>query len=185
MIFKGTENQTLEFKILNYQYPESEDEFDGNWLKIHIKVNATDGSWEATYPALLAQELKKMLEWLYDFHQGRLEKDDLFDSMEQAIFLQSVSQPEVEPYHFQILLDTPFLPPFQKKEGSKYIFDIVLDKVEFKKMLNALEKEYKRFPYRDGLDEDLEDEYEEDEDYNFEKEELNDFEDDDDLEDYR
>jgi len=45
MLFKGINNQTVEFRITNYQYPEITDcEYDSNWLLIYLKPNLSDSS---------------------------------------------------------------------------------------------------------------------------------------------
>jgi len=55
MVFKGTDNQTFELRIINYQFPHLPND---NWLKIYFNVYSNLCSWGVTDPALTTWELK-------------------------------------------------------------------------------------------------------------------------------
>jgi hypothetical protein len=62
MVFKGIENQTVEFKIRNYEFPENTTcDYDSNWLLIHLNINSNCGKWETVDPALLTEEVKEVI----------------------------------------------------------------------------------------------------------------------------
>ncbi|MEP5830428.1 MAG: hypothetical protein ABJ300_09165, partial [Maribacter dokdonensis] len=64
MIFKGINDQTVEFSITNYQFPEISDcEYDSNWLLVYLKVKSDCGNWETIDPSLLTRDLKEIIEW--------------------------------------------------------------------------------------------------------------------------
>jgi hypothetical protein len=51
MTFNGIDNQTVELKITNYQYPDINDgDWDGNWLNIYLNVNSKVGHWHVSSP---------------------------------------------------------------------------------------------------------------------------------------
>lgn len=64
MIFKGIDDQIVEFKITNYQYQDNQDgDWDGNWLNIYLKVNSKVGKWQTTDPSLTTWEVNKIIDW--------------------------------------------------------------------------------------------------------------------------
>ncbi len=64
MIFNGINDQSVELRIINYQFPEITNcEYDSNWLLMFLKVESRDGNWEIVDPFLLVRELKTMIEW--------------------------------------------------------------------------------------------------------------------------
>ena len=67
MIFKGLDNQSVELKLTNYQFPDSNDrEWDGNWLNIFIKVNSNLGDWQTIDPSLTTFEVQQLIDWFND-----------------------------------------------------------------------------------------------------------------------
>ena len=64
----GNDGSYFELKILGYQYTgaikSAYDEYDANWLSIQINVKTPKGSWNATDPCLLTDEVKALAEWL-------------------------------------------------------------------------------------------------------------------------
>jgi len=53
MKFKGIDNQTVEFILTNYQFPDNQDgDWDGNRLNIYLKVDSKVGKWQTIDPSL-------------------------------------------------------------------------------------------------------------------------------------
>ena len=64
MIIEGINNQTVEIKITNYQFPDTKDrEYDGNWLNIYLKVKSDMGNWQTVDPSLLTWEVQELIDW--------------------------------------------------------------------------------------------------------------------------
>jgi len=64
MIFNGINDQSVELRVINYQFPEITNcEYDSNWLLMFLKVESRDGNWEIVDPFLLVRELKTMIDW--------------------------------------------------------------------------------------------------------------------------
>lgn len=67
MIIKGIDNQTVELRITNYQYPASLDrDQDGNWLNIYLKVESKVGNWQTVDPSLTTWEIQELIDWFND-----------------------------------------------------------------------------------------------------------------------
>ncbi len=63
MIVLGKDNQTVELKITNYQYPSSLDrDWDGNWLNIYLKVVSKSGNWQTIDPSLTTWEVQELID---------------------------------------------------------------------------------------------------------------------------
>jgi hypothetical protein len=64
MTFKGINNQSVELKITNYQFPENQDgDWDGNWLNIYLKVDSKVGKWQTIDPSLTTWEIQEIIDW--------------------------------------------------------------------------------------------------------------------------
>lgn len=64
MKFKGINNQTVEFIITNYQFPDNQDgDWDGNRLNIYLKVDRKVGKWQTIDPSLTTWEVQEIIDW--------------------------------------------------------------------------------------------------------------------------
>jgi len=65
MRFETEDGQSLELRILGYQFPDLETEdYDSNWLNIEGKVAHVRGSWQFCDPCLLTYEASELADWL-------------------------------------------------------------------------------------------------------------------------
>jgi len=60
----GRNDNSLALTILGYQFPDSDDYFDANWLVVRADVRNDDGSWSATSPCLLTSNVAELASWL-------------------------------------------------------------------------------------------------------------------------
>jgi hypothetical protein len=61
----GSDGQSLELRVLRYQFPEtSDDEYDANWLMIEGVVSHPRGGWSFCDPCLLTYEGARLADWL-------------------------------------------------------------------------------------------------------------------------
>jgi hypothetical protein len=66
MTFQGIDNQTVELRVTNYQFPDiSFDQYDSNWLNVYLKVESKLGNWQTIDPALLTWEVEEIIDWLH------------------------------------------------------------------------------------------------------------------------
>ena len=65
MKLAGRDGQSLELRILGYQFPHLEtEEYDSNWLVVAGKVTHSRGSWQFTNPCLLTYEAERLASWM-------------------------------------------------------------------------------------------------------------------------
>jgi len=61
----GKNGSSIELSVVGYQFPELEnEEYDSNWLNVHISVTHPKGSWASSDPSLLTYELRELGLWL-------------------------------------------------------------------------------------------------------------------------
>ena len=64
MTFNGTDGQTVEFRIANYQCPDNNDgDWDGNWLNIFLNVKSKVGHWQTVDPFLTTWDVQQIIDW--------------------------------------------------------------------------------------------------------------------------
>lgn len=76
---KLSENENTEFilEIAGYQFPDLEGEpYDSDWLNITIRVKHPRGSWTATDPSLMTEEVADLIGWLEDMADGKTVNPD-------------------------------------------------------------------------------------------------------------
>ena len=146
MIFKGTDNQTLEFRITNYEFPNVTDcEYDSNWLLIYLNVNSKSGKWKTVNPSLLVFEVKDIIDWFADLSLNKTEKKNLtfiepnleFDLIKENSNFKTV----------RIKFDLESRP--ENADGDKdYYIDFDMNNSELKNVAEELKLELKPFPNR-------------------------------------
>lgn len=147
MIFKGVDNQFVEFKVLNYQFPEITDcEYDSNWLLIYLKVNSHCGDWESVDASLLVSELMDLTEWFENLVNNKemisnslsfIEPNLRFELIENSKDLKTV----------RMSFDLESRPP-NADDSKDYFIDFKFNNTELIKIIEELKSELKRFPLR-------------------------------------
>lgn len=72
MVFIGIDNQSVELKIHNYQFPEdtTPGDYDSNWLLIYINVKSKQGHWQTIDPSLLTWDIEYIMKWLSELAEN-------------------------------------------------------------------------------------------------------------------
>ena len=66
--------QRLELAIVGYESPDVEgDQYDSNWLMLHVEARDGETAWSAEDPALLTWEVERLAKWFTRLAQGRFE----------------------------------------------------------------------------------------------------------------
>lgn len=65
MDIRADNGSSFHLNVLGYQYPEIDnEEWDSNWLRMHMAVSVPQGSWSVADPFLLTYEVKRLADWL-------------------------------------------------------------------------------------------------------------------------
>jgi len=147
MIFKGINNQTVEFKITNYQFPEITDcEYDSNWLLVYLKVKSDCGNWETIDPSLLVRDLKDIIEWFEQLSNDIETNSDFLTFMEPNLEFR-LTKKNAHKKHIRITFDLESRHPNAKDDEEFYV-DCEFNNEELKQIASELKKEAELFPER-------------------------------------
>jgi hypothetical protein len=93
-IIFGKENKTLELVPLEYEFANSDDKYDANWLKVKLVVEKDHIKFSTLDPFILTFELPKLFSWLEDFDKS--DKKNVFKLLESGIeFIYDVNIEEL------------------------------------------------------------------------------------------
>ncbi len=77
MLLSGDDSNRFELSVVGYQFPHLEnEEYDSDWLRIHIQVNHPRGTWTSTDSCLLTWEVERLVEWFTSIAKGNPIADD-------------------------------------------------------------------------------------------------------------
>ena len=147
MIFKGINNQTVEFRITNYQFPEITDcEYDSNWLLIYLKVKSDCGSWETVDPSLLTGDIIDIIEWFEKL------SNDIETDTDSLVFMEpnlefELTKKYADKKRIRITFDLESRHPNAKDDEEFYV-DCEYNNAELKQIVSELKKEAELYPER-------------------------------------
>ena len=148
MIFSGVDNQTVELKITNYQYPDDQEgDWGGNWLNIYLKVDSKVGKGQIIDPSLTTWEVQEIIDWF----------DQLSADKEPEFRLMTFTEPNLsfellnEPTDNNKLIRIKFYLECRPKSATddKELFvDISADRDELITIKKGLKDELNKYPER-------------------------------------
>jgi len=147
MIFKGIDNQTVEFKITNYEFPENTTcEYDSNWLLIYLNINSKCGKWKTIDPALLTEEVKEIIKWFEKL------SNNIKPESKNLTFIEPNIEFELTEFNenlkvVKIIFDLESRPK-NADDKKEYYVECELNNMELKTISRNLEKELISFPTR-------------------------------------
>ncbi len=146
MIFKGINNQTVEFKVTNYQFPDikTPGDYDSNWLNIYINVNSNMGNWQTVDPSLLTSEFQSLIDWFKDLSVNKY--GQVFFMEPNLDFLCTKQGDEMKT--IRICFDYESKPKSVKDTDKEYFVDCVFTNHELLELSKELEKELAQYPVR-------------------------------------
>ncbi|WP_458626456.1 WapI family immunity protein [Winogradskyella sp. PC D3.3] len=147
MIFNGINNQSVEFRITNYQFPEITNcEYDSNWLLVYLKVKSDCGNWQTVDPSLLVGDLKDIKDWFEKLSNNIETDSDSLVFMEPNLEFE-LTKKNLEEKHIRIIFDLEFRP--QSADDDKdYFVDCIFNNNELKLIVKELEKQVEQYPRR-------------------------------------
>lgn len=148
MIINAIDNQTVEIRITNYQFPSSLDrDWDGNWLNIFLKVESKVGNWQTIDPALTTWEVQELIDWFRDLSKNNKPKwiDMEFTEPNLSLYLQNDYNDLVKLIRIKFNLE---FRPKSASDDKEYFVDFETDNNKLKRIAIDLETELKRYPIR-------------------------------------
>ncbi|WP_438874647.1 WapI family immunity protein [Winogradskyella psychrotolerans] len=105
MILNGVNQQTVDFRITNYQFPEIKDcHYDSNWLLVYLKVKSNCKNWQTVGSSLLVGDLNEIIKW-FDKLSNNIETDsDSLGFLELNLKFK-LSKKSTEEKHIRIMFN--------------------------------------------------------------------------------
>ena len=148
MTFTGIDNQIVEMKITNYQFPQIVDgDYDSNWLNVYLNVKSKIGHWETIDPSLTTWDMQRLINWFENL-SNNFEPEYL-----EVVFLEPNLTFELhnsfdsEIKNIRIIFDSESRPK-SAIERKEYFVDIVANNNELKRIQLDLKKELDNYPER-------------------------------------
>ena len=148
MTFSGIDNQTVELKIINYQYPNINDgDWDGNWLNIYLNVKSKVGHWQTVDPSLTTWEVQELINW-FDALSINLQPeyaDMSFTEPNLSFELLNDFKADKKTFRLKFNLESR---PQSAINDKEYFVDFIADNNELKKLSTDLKNELDKYPER-------------------------------------
>jgi hypothetical protein len=148
MIFKGVDNQIVELKITNYQYPDNNDgDWDGNWLNIYLSVTSKVGRWQIVHPSLTTWEVQSLIDWFDRLsNDSRPEYPDLgFTEPNLSFELLNDYNTQQKIFRIKFALESR---PQSASNDQEFFVDVIADNYQLKKLSTDLKSELDNYPER-------------------------------------
>jgi hypothetical protein len=148
MTFKGIDNQTVELRIADYQYPEfKEGGWDGNWLNIYLKVKSNHGKWQSVDPSFTTWEVQGLINWF-----ETLSKNERLDHPEKSftepnLSFELIGNKDNSSRIFRIKFDLESRPQSATDDKDYYV-DCIADNEELNRIVKDLRIELEKYPER-------------------------------------
>jgi hypothetical protein len=148
MTFKGINNQSVELKITNYQFPENLDgDWDSNWLTIYLKVKSDVGNWQTVDPSLTTWDVKCLIDWFENLSKNIQPESKEICFTEPNLSLELMDSFNSITKTIRIKFNLESRPQFATDEKN-YFVELIADNYELKCMALDLKKELEKYPER-------------------------------------
>ena len=135
----------LEISILGYEFPNSMDKFDANWLRVGITADDDAMTWTAVDSCLRTFELVELLSWFESISSGASNVKDLNFTEQELGFGFT------EEHELLVRLDFGFHPTGEKYDydaDKEVILRFKLAELNLSGVVDSLLKSIKQFPER-------------------------------------
>jgi hypothetical protein len=148
MKFKGINDQTVEIKITNYQFPDKVDnDWDKNWLNIYLKVKSDVGNWQTTDPSLTTWEVEELIDWVNTLSKDEKPAYSELRFTEPNLSFELLDSNNKSLKMFRIKFDFESQPQ-SAIENNEYFVDCLADNQELKRIADELKIELDKYPKR-------------------------------------
>lgn len=148
MTFKGIDDQTVELKISNYQFPDNQDgDWDGNWLNIYLKVDSKVGKWQTIDSSLTTWEVQEIIDWFDKLSADKAPEFRLMTFTEPNLSFELLNESTDNPKLIRIKFDLECRPKSATDDKECFV-DIWADKEELIAIKKELKDELSKYPER-------------------------------------
>ncbi len=148
MTFKGIDDQTVELKITNYQFPENQDgDWDVNWLSIYLKIDSIVGKWQTIDPSLTTWEVQEVIDWFDKLSKDKEPEFRLMTFTEPNLSFELLNEPTDSTKLIRIKFDLESRSK-SATDDKDYFVDISADKDELNTITKGLKDELSKYPER-------------------------------------
>ena len=146
MTFYGIDNQTVELKITNYQYPDNnEGDWDSNWLYLYLKVDSICGNWQTIDPSLTTWELQELAGWFNSLSENQEPDYIEIQFTEPNLSFELIGKYDYFEKTIRIRFELESRPK-SATDDKNYFVDIKADNKELKRISEELQKETEKYP---------------------------------------
>lgn len=149
MIFHGIDNQTVELRITNYQFPNHDDgDWDSNWINIYLKVDSKLGKWQTIDPSLTTWEFKMLIDWFNQILEKEILPNDcdlLFT--EPNLSFKIINKSSTAERYIRIGFNLESRPTSATVDSICFV-DIQASNEELRRIVKELNHELEKFPER-------------------------------------
>lgn len=148
MTFFGVDNQTVDLRITNYQYPGINDgDWDGNWLNIYLNVKSKVGHWQTVDPSLTTWEVQSLIDW-FDTLSKNLNPEYVdMGFTEPNLSFELLNKFDSYKKTFRIKFNLESRPQ-SATDDKEYFVDVIADNLELKRLSTELKNELNKYPER-------------------------------------
>lgn len=148
MIIEGINNQTVEIRITNYQFPNTKDrEYDGNWLNIYLKVKSDTGNWQTVDPSLLTWEVQELIDWFEQLSRNEKPrwKEQGFVEPNLSFYLLNSHNDFEKKFIIEFKLESR---PLSAKDDEKYFMEFHTTNSRLTDIAKGFRDELAKYPER-------------------------------------
>jgi hypothetical protein len=143
-------NSSFHLSIVGYQFPENEkEEWDSNWLRIHMAVALPQGAWSLTDPFLLTYEVGRLADW-FDAIANHKQVENELGFVEPNLGFEVIYQQDTAKY-LRVHFGMECLPPWVEKNehGTADVFtDFSLADINLHEAAESLRLQLSFYPQR-------------------------------------
>ena len=148
MTFNGIDNQSVELRITNYEYPDNKDsDWDGNWLNIYLNVKSNLRHWQTVDSSLTTWDFQELINWFEKLSKNDCPKFSKLRFTEPNLSFKLLDNHDQTPKKFRIKFDLE-LRPKSASSNKEYFVDCIADNEELIRILNKLKIELDKYPER-------------------------------------
>ena len=148
MVIEGINNQRVEIRVNNYQFPETNDrDYDGNWLNIYLNVKSELGNWQTVDPSLLTWEVQELIDWLDQLSKNEKPKWKNMEFIEPNLCFHLMNSHDdlKKKIKIEFKLESR---PRSANEDDEYFVEFIASNENLKNIANGFRSELSKFPVR-------------------------------------